>query len=123
MPDSPSESAQVPSSPPTSVQLPPQTSPFDRNCEPPQAPKIDRIRYAGAPYDRVLELRKGRGYRGDGSREVLKTRLASMDAAGQKRTAPEGEAMDPSGTVSGERERAPAQGATGSDISNQTQEN
>ena len=53
---------------------------------------------------------------------MLKTRLASMDAAGEKRAAPEGDAMDTSGTVIGKSGRAPAQEATDLDIHNQTQE-
>ena len=53
---------------------------------------------------------------------MLKTRLASTDAAERWRTAPAGHLMDMSETVTGKSERAPAQEATESDIPNQTQE-
>ena len=56
------------------------------------------------------------------SKGAPKTRLASMDAAEEKRAAPEGDAMEICGVVTGERERAPAEEVMELDISDRTQE-
>ena len=45
-----------------------------------------------------------------------------MDATGEKRVVLEGDARDTSETVTGERERAPAEGVLGSDLPTQSQE-
>ena len=93
VPDLPSLPVQVPSPPPFSVQFPPQVSSFGRNFESPQAPKLSRTRYERWPYDQVRESRRRRGYRGGNSLGVLKTRIASADAAEDKRTAHESDMM------------------------------
>ena len=52
---------------------------------------------------------------------MSKTRLASMDTAGETRVAPEGDAMDTSETVTGKRERAHAEEVMVPDIPAQPQ--
>ena len=84
-PASPSLSAQVPSSPSLSVQLPEPAPSFGQNCVQPQTPAVGRKPYAELTCD---QLHKQCTQRGDGrkdAKEVLKTRLASIDAAREKR--------------------------------------
>ena len=108
IPGTPTLSVLLPPSPSLSVRLPPPASSFDRNCTPSQAPVVDRGRFDHLSSDQLRELRKSRGYGRRDSKVELKTRLASMDAEGSKRTLTEDGAMDTSVSVTGKRGRAPA---------------
>ena len=83
---------------------------------------MGRTRYERQPNDQVRESRKPRGYQRKDAKGALETRLASMDAAEEKRTSPHDDATDAPEAVTGKLGRAPAQGAMDSDIPEQIQE-
>ena len=109
-PDSPSLSAQAPSSPRPPMEHPAPESSLDKNCAQSQAPAVDRTQNGqltwGQPHE---QYRKG-GYRRKESNEVSKTRLAPRGAAEAKSIPVGGTAMATSetacGTRAGDREGA-----------------
>ena len=98
--DSPSLSAHLPS-----PQVPAEgrqylEPSFDKKCAPPQAPRADGAQYDELTRAQLHDQRTRRGFED----AVLKTRLATMGAAGANRNLLEG---TPGG---GKRERAPVKG-------------
>ena len=105
----------VPDFRPRSAQLPPNSevadegpasSPFDRNCAPPQAPPADTTNNDQLSYGRLHELSKQRGYHKEDSKAAPRTRLAAMDAAIEKPADGGAGDMDTSTTIPGKRTRA-----------------
>ena len=102
----------VPDSPLRSVQLPSQRVPsnghhhlessFDKMCEPFQAPRAGRSQNDELTWGQLRDQRSQRGFRKEASKAVLKTRLATVDAAEAKRNLKEVTQED------GGCERAPA---------------
>ena len=119
-PASNSLSVQVPSPPSPSVQLPEPASSFDRSCAQYQAPVINRASYEELTWDQLHGQCTHRGYPRKGAKDVLATRLASVYAAEGKSIPMRGDDNDASGTVSGKRERASAEGMMDSDIPTQS---
>ena len=122
VPDSPSFSVQVPSSPSFSVQRPEPALSCGRNCAQSPAPIVDRSPSEGLTSDRLHELCSQRGYCRKDSKDVSRTRPAATDAADAAvatRGSLGGNDVDTSDTLAGERERAPLEGVTDSDIPTQ----
>ena len=107
---SPSLSAQAPSSPAPSGQLPAPESTFDRKCEQSQAPVVDRSPKSKLTWGQPHAQRSQLGYSRQGSKKDLKTRLAWKGAAEVKHISAGRDHMDTSGTINGKRERATADG-------------
>ena len=116
VPDSPSLSARAPSSPSPAVQQPEPASSFDRHCAQSQSPAINRAPCGGLTWDRLHERCTQRGYPRKDAQNVLRTRLASTDAAESNRVPLGGYDMDTAGKIAGRREWAPSEGAMDPDI-------
>ena len=74
VPDSPALPNQLPS-----VQLPPVVPSRGTDCTPSQLPVAVHRRFDHLPYGQNHEFRKRRGYNGEDSKEVARTRFASME--------------------------------------------
>ena len=81
---------------------------------------MDRASYKGLSWDQLPGLCTYRGYPRKDAKDVLATRLASVYAAEGKSIPMRGDDNDASGTVSGKRERASAEGMMDSDIPTQS---
>ena len=78
-------SVQVPSSPCSSVQVPPKDSPFGENCTQMRGPDGTQGDFGQFAYEELRHLRRPRGYEWKVSQAALKTRLSTMDTMDRKR--------------------------------------
>ena len=106
-PDSPSLSAHYRSAPPLSIQLPPHTSSFDKNCAHYRAPYVDQGRYEDMSYDQIHQLCKRRGRCRKDSKEVSESRLDAVGAEARRRAFRGDTSMDTSVAATGKRNRGP----------------
>ena len=115
-PECPASSERLPSPPRPPASHPEWESSLEKMCEPCQAPVVDWAHFDHLTWGRHHEQCSQRGYRRGESKEALKTRLASMDAAEAGRK-PKGSVEQGAPIhVDGKRGRAPGVGVRDSDI-------
>ena len=109
-PDSPTVSVDLPSSPRSPGRRPEWESSSDKECEPFRAPVAGRAQYDQLTWDQLHQQRSQRGFRRKESKEVVKTRLASTDAAEARHIPTGGWEQDAPIYADGKGERAPVEG-------------